>query len=107
MTALADWVTVQYDAFTWITSYGSYWVGPWNIYGSDTGTWQVTLDPPCLKQFVWKRVEARLDDLNFDDHSTQAASYADAKKLVWERQPPENIKITRSSDLRVAEALLC
>ncbi|MFG2119484.1 DUF6185 family protein [Streptomyces sp. NPDC048710] len=91
VTAIGEWVTVQYDEFAWIQSYGATRLGPWEISSDGKKDWKIALRPPSLDWFRWKRVEAGLDGLNFNDHSDPAASYADANTLVWSNEMPKHV----------------
>ncbi|OIJ84765.1 DUF6185 family protein [Streptomyces colonosanans] len=91
-TAQDNWVTVQYDAFTWIESYKPVRVGPWELVAAGGKTWNVLLRPPTLQKASWERVRAQLDDLHFSDRS-ELASSANKSTLVWNHQRPERIRI--------------
>ncbi|MFG2939879.1 DUF6185 family protein [Streptomyces sp. NPDC048282] len=83
VTAMGEWVTVEYNSLTRIEGSGSIRIGPWVFSCANAKKWTVELEPQSFHQIHWKRVEATLDDLNFNDHSTPVASYTDEKTLVW------------------------
>ncbi|MEU5537030.1 DUF6185 family protein [Streptomyces sp. NPDC020362] len=91
VTAEGDTVTVKYDAFTWIQNYGTVRLGPWVISTNKKKEWEVALRTSTLGRFPWKRIEATLDGLNFNDHSKPEASFADANRLVWKDEMPRNV----------------
>ena len=86
VTAMGEWVTVEYESFTRIEGGGFTRIGPWAISCANAKKWSVELKPQSFPQIHWKRVKATLDDLNFNDHSTPVASYTDENTLMWTKQ---------------------
>src|SRR5262249_27159416 len=83
VTAMGHWVTVEYNALTRAEGDDFTRIGPWVISRVNAKKWRVELKPQSFTQIHWKRVQATLDDLNFNDRSNPVASYADEKTLVW------------------------
>ncbi|MFG2963865.1 DUF6185 family protein [Streptomyces sp. NPDC048288] len=85
-----DKVAVTYNSIAWIRDRRSYMLGPWKIARSrEKGDkWIVFLQPSTLKNAHWK-VEAELDDLEFE-HYGQTAS-ADNTKVTWADQRPAQL----------------
>ncbi|MGW4905741.1 DUF6185 family protein [Streptomyces sp. NPDC004270] len=92
VTAMGDWVTVEYNALTRIEGGRYTRVGPWVISGTGEKSWSVEFKPQSPRQIRWKHVHATLDDLNFNDHSEPAASYTDENTLTWSDGTPKLIK---------------
>ncbi|MFG3293803.1 DUF6185 family protein [Streptomyces sp. NPDC048179] len=94
VTAMGEWVTVEYNSLTRIEGGGFTRIGPWVFSCANAQKWSVELKPQSFPQIHWKRVEATLDGLNFNDRSTPVASYTDEKTLVWTEpsdKKPEHI----------------
>ncbi|MES4904676.1 MULTISPECIES: DUF6185 family protein [unclassified Streptomyces] len=92
--AKGHWVTVHYEAYAWISKFGTTWIGPWQIEvrkGKDV--WQVTLPqkklPETLKKARWTNIEIRPGGLSVRNEK-QKASLVNEKYRAWKgRQRPD------------------
>ncbi|MGW5609532.1 DUF6185 family protein [Streptomyces sp. NPDC003753] len=93
VTTDGKWVTVQYDALTWVKKPGPVWLGPWMINVEKKGKWNVSLQPPStLQQARWEHVEVDLGGLRTAYISQQASSTSE-KSLVWRDKPPSDVTV--------------
>ncbi|MER6024554.1 DUF6185 family protein [Streptomyces sp. NPDC001851] len=91
VTATDSSVKVHYVAYNWITTENPVLVGPWEIIPTGK-TWMIYLWPPTLQTIRWKKVEADLGGLNFDD-LVERASSSTGTQLVWKDKLPEDVQV--------------
>ncbi|MFI9242808.1 DUF6185 family protein [Streptomyces sp. NPDC053086] len=84
-------VQVHYVAYGWITTEKPVLVGPWQIIPTDR-TWMIYLWPRTLRTIRWKRIEADLGGLDFNDLVEQASS-STGDHLVWTDALPEKVQV--------------
>jgi hypothetical protein len=93
VTAQRGWITVEYEAVTWVEREGPTRVGPWVISKGEE-EWRIELRPPkALVNVRWDRIEVELGDLDAHRVVPPAASAGDGS-LVWTGQWPLGMRVS-------------